>query len=457
MTGALSRKLVLASIVLISLPLLALNLYAARDVALPVTAVTLIEAVVLTLVFSYRLRKRVELLNRFAECLPDTKSVGGISQVYGEDELGELARTLNRIPPKIKDLRERLSLELGRREAILASMAEGVLAVDKSLRVTFCNGSFMETVGAHGRTIEGVPLVNVVRDPVLLKMLQETVGSGAAVKRRVQLLSALTEVRSFEVQTAPLSTGGAIAVLHDITDLDRLERTRKDFVINVSHELRTPLAAIRGYAETLLDGALEDHEHRRTFVEIILANGIRLHNIASDLLILSEMEAGRQMAPPTRFSVRDAVEAALLTIGSEAKVSEVKLVSGTIDDVEIVGYKIRLEQVLLNLLNNAVKFNRPNGEVRVEAVRTSDAHVSISISDTGIGIPSQDLPRIFERFYRVDKARSREIGGTGLGLSIVKHAVEQMKGSIGVESQIGKGSRFTLLLPTCESEKLLGL
>ncbi|MBI1982764.1 MAG: ATP-binding protein, partial [Acidobacteria bacterium] len=256
--------------------------------------------------------------------------------------------------------------------------------------------------------------------------------------------------RTFEVQAAPLAAEtrrGAIAILHDISDLERLERIRKDFVANVSHELRTPLTAIRGYAETLIEGALEDSENRRKFLEIIKAHAIRLNNIASDLLVLSELESGGPAPEPERVSLRAAVEAALRAVEAEAGLRGVKVVCAKLDDLAILGDKIRLEQALINLLDNAVKFNRPGGEVRVEAARAAPDKARIAIADNGIGIPSEHLARIFERFYRVDKARSREVGGTGLGLSIVKHIVERMNGTVEVESQVGKGSTFTVVLP----------
>jgi two-component system phosphate regulon sensor histidine kinase PhoR len=240
---------------------------------------------------------------------------------------------------------------------------------------------------------------------------------------------------------------GGIAILHDITDLERLERVRKDFVANVSHELRTPLTAIRGYTETLLEGALEDHENNRKFLEVIKTHAIRLNSIASDLLALSELESGKATAEQTRVSVRAAIEAALRTVEAEAQGRRVKLLRGRMEDVEVLGERVHLEQALVNLLDNAVKFNRPDGEVRVEVTRTEDDEVCVTIADNGIGIASTDLPRLFERFYRVDKARSREVGGTGLGLSIVKHIVERMHGRVAVESQLGKGSVFTILLP----------
>jgi two-component system phosphate regulon sensor histidine kinase PhoR len=290
-------------------------------------------------------------------------------------------------------------------------------------------------------------LLELVRDPALIEIMTDVLASGERMERRLTLPAA--DQHSFEVLAGPLagaSTPGALAILHDVTELERLERVRKDFVANVSHELRTPLAAIRGYAETLLDGALEDHVNNRRFVEIIEAQATRLTNIASDLLTISELESNNAARVPKPISIRSALESALRTVESGARLRGVRLLCEKLDDAQVLGNELQLEQVFVNLLDNAVKFNRLNGEVHVEA-HSSDETVQIAISDTGIGIPSEDLPRVFERFYRVDKARSREMGGTGLGLSIVKHVMEQMGGTVTVDSRLGEGSRFTLAMP----------
>jgi two-component system phosphate regulon sensor histidine kinase PhoR len=365
-----------------------------------------------------------------------------------DDELGLLARSLSRIAPQMEELVNRLSTELTRREAILASMTEAVLAVDARLNVTFCNNAFAEVIGDHG-TSEGVPLIKIVRDPVLFQILKGVVDSGETIRQRLQLSAA--DTRSYDVYAAPLtstSSRGAIAILHDVTPTERLERVKRDFIANVSHEIRTPLATICGYAETLLEGGLEDEENRRRFVEIIQANGVRLNNIAADLLILSELESGRPGAQPGPISLSDVLSNAIRAIEPAANLMGVQLRTDPIPDLQLLGYGIRLEQAVLNLLANAVKFNKQNGEVHVEVIkRSGDRQVEIRISDTGVGIPADDLSRIFERFYRVDKARSRQVGGTGLGLSIVKHAIEQMNGTISVESELGKGSTFIVTLP----------
>lgn len=407
-------------------------------------------AMVIAYAFSERFTARVRQLQSFAEHLVETRAAQDIKPAT-DDELGALARSLNRMAAQLRDSIERVSLESARREAILSGMVEGVLAVDQEMRITFYNESFARVIGASGAIRERTPLLEVVRDAGLLDMLSEVLISDKPQKRRLELSAA--EGHSFEVQAAPLSASsrrGAIAVLHDITDLERLERVRKDFVANVSHELRTPLTAIRGYAETLLEGALEDPANNRKFLEIIKAQAARLNNIASDLLVLSELESGKS-AEQERLSVPSVLESALHTVESEARVREVQIICSHVENVCVVGSKIRLEQALVNLLDNAIKFNRESGQVRVEVMRAPDGHVRITVADTGIGIPSDDLSRIFERFYRVDKARSRAVGGTGLGLSIVKHVLERMNGKISVSSELGRGSVFSITLPSCNS------
>jgi two-component system phosphate regulon sensor histidine kinase PhoR len=292
-------------------------------------------------------------------------------------------------------------------------------------------------------------LVQVARDHALHEMFAAVFAEGQPLQQRL-ILSAST--RSFEVQVAPLAGDpqrGAIAMLYDITGLERLERVRKDFVANVSHELRTPLAAICGYAETLIEGGLEDPANSRPFVSIILAKARQLTNIVQDLLILSSLESAK---PPVAepISLQQSIQSALRTVEPMAKTRGISLVCESFQDMEVLGYEIRLEQVWVNLLENAIKFNRPEGEVRVDVARDPERAL-VRVCDTGSGIPSRDLPRIFERFYRVDKARSRATGGTGLGLAIVKHAVEQMGGSVSVESHLGQGSVFTVALPPFEN------
>lgn len=407
--------------------------------SLVAAAVALIVAFFVSRAFSRRIRS----IQAFAQELVNTE-YSGMLPSQPDDELGSVARSLRSMAEQFRHMLAAQAEELARRKALLAAMVEGVLAVDRDLRVTFCNTSFASAVNAREPLAERIPLVKVVRDPELRELLQRVIATGEPARRRLTPVAA--EGRVFDVQGAPVAAG-AIAVLHDITELKRLERVRRDFVANISHELRTPLATILGYTETLLDGALEDPANNRKFLEIIHRNTLRLGDMASDLLALSELETEQQPQPAEKISVREVALAAIGEIENQAVARNVDLFAGAIEDLYVMGEPFRLKQALVNLLDNGVRFNRSGGEVRLDAVQVGN-QIRIQVSDKGIGIPFHELSRIFERFYCVDKARSRDTGGTGLGLAIVKHVAEKMGGTVGVESTLGKGSVFTLQFPS---------
>jgi two-component system phosphate regulon sensor histidine kinase PhoR len=407
-------------------------------------------AFLIALAFAYVIARnvtaRVRRIEAYATELVNADYSETLS-VEGDDELGSVARSLRAMADHFRQMLARLAQESVRREAILSDMVEGVLAVDHNLRITFYNDAFARAVHARTRSSEGLSLLQMVRDPELRKLLSDVIESQTTARQRISPLHADGHI--FEVQAAPLKEQGkvgAIATFHDITELERLERVRKDFVANISHELRTPLAAIQGYTETLLDGALEDPANNRKFLEIIAAHTMRLTNLASDLLMLSEIEAERAPIPGERLSAVELAQSALQMVESQARERHVRAFVGEAQDVYISGQKARLERALANLLLNGINYNYAGGEVRID-IRRADATVQISVSDDGIGIAPADIARIFERFYRVDKARSRQTGGTGLGLSIVRNTVERAGGSVSVESELDKGAVFTLSFP----------
>ena len=388
---------------------------------------------------------RIQQQRRFVEGVLENPSAE-VKLPSGDDELGALSRTLRDIHPKIQELDRQARSELALRELILSNMAEGILAVDKDMRITFGNDTFVDYCGASSGPLKtGQHVLTVVRAPEFLELLSEAIRTGQPQQARMEL--AINRGLRCEVSARPFSAAGAIAVVRDVTELERLERARRDFVTNISHELRTPLAAIQGYAETLLEGGLSPESFEGKSVATIHRHAVRLGNVAADLLTLSEIEAGSTLEEARPFSIDGVIGPALRAVEAESQIRQVLLVRMGSADALVLGHRKRLEQALINLLDNGIRFNRPGGEVRVETFAPGDGTAHIIVTDTGIGIPSEHLSRIFERFYRVDKARSRETGGTGLGLSIVKHAVEEMKGVIQVESQIGKGTRFTILLP----------
>lgn len=400
--------------------------------------------------FTRSLTRRIHRIQLAAEDLAEGRFTGNPPPLLdtGRDELGALAASLHRMAGNLLEMVELVRAESARREAILSSMREGVLAVDSSLRITFCNEAFLQAVAAKQPPEEGTPLEQVSPDPALLEPLWQVLEQGETVRGKISFPS--TPGRSYELYAKPLELNrqkGALAILHDVTEIERLERVRRDFVANVSHELRTPLTAIRGYAETLLDGAIDDAEHNRRFLEVIRSNAIRLTNIASDLLVLSELEQHRAAQEPAeRVPLQPVIDSVIRTVESAARIRQIAIQAEPAD-LAVRGLRFRLEQALVNLVDNAVKFSPPGSTVRIECNRTGEGLVEIHVIDNGIGIPEADLPRIFERFYRVDKARSRDAGGTGLGLSIVKHIAELYGGSVRVKSRLGEGSTFTLSFP----------
>ncbi len=449
-------KLVLAWVMLMTgvpLTLVLLNdditpgraLDAAVKLAL-VLAVVGAAGLILTYAVSARWAARTKLLEEYAAGLPNTQNP---LPEGGPAELQMLAKAMRAMANRVNEVVDRANLELARRETILACMAEGVLSVDKQMRVNFCNDAFAAAFGTRTESSEGRSLYELVREPALREILERVVTNGAPEKDLLRLPSAAG--RWFEARALPLGhepRRGAVIALHDVTDIQHQEQMRKDFVADVSHELRTPLAAIRGYAETLLDGGLEDEQNNRRFVEIIFSHAVRLNNIASDLLVISELDNKSAPSPPVEtVALLDVVRTALTTVEKSAAERGIRVNADNCLPCYVQGVRFRLEQVMVNLLDNAVKFNRPDGEVVVECLPVNQKLIRISVADSGIGIPNDDVKRIFERFYRVDKSRSRPAGGTGLGLPIVKEVVERMGGTVSVESTLGRGSKFTVLLP----------
>jgi two-component system, OmpR family, phosphate regulon sensor histidine kinase PhoR len=374
----------------------------------------------------------------------------------GDDVLGKLERN---VVAMADSLRRQLRLaqdDANKLEATLGGMVEGVLVIDRSGTVHLSNQRSQQLLGVGDASLVGRLLIDINRDPELHDLVRTVLSTTdpTPVSREITLHqpSELT----LGVTASPIAGGHAedglyILVFGDITDLKKLEATRRDFVANVSHELRTPLTAIRGYAETLLAGSIEDPELARRFVAVIERHSERLSRLTDDLLTLSDLELGRASLHPEAIDVEEAVAAAVDIIRDKAKQKGIALVTTMAADLPKVWADAdRIEQVLLNLLDNAVKYTLPDGKVSVVArsvSRPAGTEVELSVADSGVGIPSQDIPRLTERFYRVDKARSRELGGTGLGLAIVKHIVQLHGGSLHIDSELGKGTTVRVGLP----------
>ncbi len=362
------------------------------------------------------------------------------------DEVGTLGGVLNQMKADLKAKVEELEAERKEAAAILEGMVEGVVAFDLEGRVLFANRAAGRFLGFEPAAVPGKPFLEVCRLPELHTFSKTVIAEGRETHKELSGFTPGEQV--WEVVGVPLPGGGGgprggLMVLHDVTENKRLERLRQDFVANVSHEMKTPLTAIRGFAETLLEGALEDQANRGGFVERIKAQAERLDSLIDDTLSLARIERGEVPLNPEKLEWEGLVKRIGETFRKAIAERKISFETRCEPNLPIVqGDANLLEQAIGNLVDNAIKYNRPEGKVLLTVIRSGKNGVRVQVEDTGIGIPKEDLPRVFERFYRVDKARSRDLGGTGLGLSIVKHIVERHGGRVGCESEGGKGSRF---------------
>ncbi|HXC62667.1 MAG TPA: ATP-binding protein [Nitrospiria bacterium] len=371
-------------------------------------------------------------------------------RITAHDELAELGGVLNQMASALEAEMWEITEDRARLAAILSGMVEGVMVLDRQGRILMINIAMERMFRLKGDLIVGKTFIEVLRHHQLNEFIQTTLKTPA--NRSVEIMIQTPEERVFTVQASTAaetqeSSPVAVFVFHDVTELKRLEHVRKDFVANVSHELRTPLTSIKGYLEALVDGAKDDPQKCLQFLEVAQQHADQLNNLITDLLQLSQIESGRYEWKRERINPGNLIGKAieLMRPMAEKKHQSLTISSGS-SLPPITGDTDRLTQVLINLLENAVKYTPEGGKIEVEARRNGDS-MEIIVNDTGLGIPKKDLPRIFERFYRADRARSRELGGTGLGLSIVKHIVEAHGGGVQAESEPGKGSKFTIVLP----------
>jgi two-component system phosphate regulon sensor histidine kinase PhoR len=371
--------------------------------------------------------------------------------VRSPDEIGVLGRALNALAARLREKVQDLEEEQAKTRAILESMVEGVIAVDGHDRIVVMNERARAIFELGAARAERKPFLEVIRNADLHRIFREsrTAASGTTIRRELRLSTPVD--RMLAVHAAPLRLAGAetgvVMVVNDVTALRRLEQVRTEFIANVSHELRTPLTAIHGYLETLLAGALDEPENARKFLEIVFRHTERLGRLVNDLTDLSNIELGKVTLSLEPVPLYEVVDSVLAIIGPRARSGQVTLGVDLPRDLPPVhADRDRLAQILINLVDNAVKYTPAGGRATVSAWVTEPGTVEIAVADTGVGIPPADLPRITERFYRVDRARSRELGGTGLGLAIVKHLVIAHGGDLRIESEPGRRTtvRFTL-------------
>ncbi|HUK53618.1 MAG TPA: ATP-binding protein [Candidatus Binatia bacterium] len=415
----------------------------------------LVAAVVWRRQADLRSRREIETLRQAIERLGagDFQPVASFLFPSG---VGPLARALADASARLGAEFSRLSSERDFSAAVLAGMTEGVAVVDAAERILFANQAFAEAVGALEASAAGRPLLEVARHSALIAAAHAALAGQGQMQAEVEF--GTVRPRTFSLTAAPVTpqgreARGAVLVLHDVTEIRRLERVRRDFVANVSHELRTPLTTIQGFAETLLGGALDDRNANLKFLAIIRDHAARLGRLTDDLLKLSAIEGGSMTFRLEPVSVPALVDHCIEAVSLKARARGLEISREVPENLPFVrGDSLRLEEVLKNLLENAIQYTPPPGSICVRAAAEPGA-VVLCVEDTGIGILSTEQERIFERFYRVDAARSRELGGTGLGLSIAKHIVEAHQGRLWVESELGHGSRFYVSLAVFPAEK----
>jgi len=330
---------------------------------------------------------------------------------------------------------------------ILETLREGVLVVRQDTRILASNAAAYNAFARRNGALEEKRLSEVIRDFSLHEAFRRALQSGETSDIELEIPG--IEKRKYDVHIAPIqldNINGAIGFFHDITQIEHLEKVRQEFLSNISHELRTPLTSIMAFVETLEDGAIEDKENNQRFLSVIRKNAQRMHHLIDDILELSTIETGKINLELKQTNLAAHVEEVFTNLSTKANDRRIKLINEVPDDVRVFADVVRLEQMLTNLIDNAIKFNRAKGSVTVSCTENGTKDI-ISVADTGEGISGEHQTRIFERFYRTDRARSREIGGTGLGLAIVKHLARLHGGEVSVASTLTKGTIFSIELP----------
>jgi two-component system phosphate regulon sensor histidine kinase PhoR len=407
-------------------------------------------AAIISLVVSYRITRPLEEMRK-----------GAIRFAYGDlhhriyvsesHEIGTLAETINQMAAQLEERIQTVTRQRNELEAVLTSMTEAVVIVDQEERVIRCNQAAGRIFGFNPETIGDRSIQELIRNASIQRFVRKIFESDTPVEDVIALNASnerFLHTYGTLLQEATDQTPVALLVFHDITRLKQLENIRREFVANVSHELKTPITSIEGFIETLQEGAINDPENAAKFLKIIERNAHRLNAIIEDLLTLSkiEQEEEEKQILLREGSIKDVLNAAVMVCANTAQEKHVTVEVQCPDEIRACMNRDLLVQAVVNLLDNAIKYSDPESFVNVSAVQ-SDHEVVLAVEDSGCGIPKEHLPRIFERFYRVDKARSRKIGGTGLGLAIVKHIANAHRGCATVESIPGQGSRFSIIIP----------
>lgn len=382
-------------------------------------------------------------------------SMGNYSKQVGiksKDEIGQLSETFNDMAAKLEKTVADLIDKNVKVDSIMDSMTNGIIAVDTHYRVILINSIASEIFGLkYGPGLLGINILELIRNNQVNVFLKETIEKNSSTINDIIIGS--PDEKVLRIHTNPIKSkdpgranSGGLAFIQDITKIKKLEQIRTEFVSNVTHELKTPLTSIRGFIETLRSGAINDKEVAEKFLEIIDIEAERLYMLINDILQLSEIETKQKDSNIASYNLKSIIEETLSIMLGTAEKKNITLDFEADENLNIVANRDRIKQMIINLVDNAIKYNVENGKVGIRANKC-EGKITISVKDTGIGISKEHLPRLFERFYRVDKGRSRDMGGTGLGLSIVKHIVNLYSGDIKVNSEPGKGTEFIIRLP----------
>ncbi len=367
-----------------------------------------------------------------------------------KDELGDLADHLNHMSGELQNKISEILQDQNELKAILSSMVEGVLVIDKDERIVLLNWPVYEMLDLRSKDTVGRHYWEVIRNEEINSLLKEAITQKKSLKKEIMIIAPSESHFSMQVSCVFTDRGvlsAVVSVFHDISELKKLAKLRSEFVANASHELKTPLTTIKGFVETLKDGAIHNEQKAQKFLDIIAKHTQRLEELVGDLLSLSAIESKEVKLDFAKVQIAAVLESVVNLAKERWDTSQYKIILDVSQNFPAVSLdRSRMEQAFLNLLDNAIKFTPAGGVITISAYQ-ENGFSRIDFKDTGIGIEPEHIPRIFERFYRVDKGRSRELGGTGLGLSIVKHIVQAHQGKVLVQSEVGKGSVFSIFLP----------
>ncbi|MCK4309731.1 MAG: HAMP domain-containing protein, partial [Candidatus Atribacteria bacterium] len=434
----------------LSLPLTEVNenISSLHKIIILATAIALIIASIISLIISLTITRPLQEMTKVSQKI----SKGDFSkklEFRSQDEIGQLALSLNQMSEDLENKIKVISEDKDKMKVVLSSVIEGIVAIDKEGRIILFNHALENMIDCSFDRVLGKFHWEIIRNNQLNELLKETLQKGQTFTREITLFSPQEKI--FHASANPLTeknkVWGAVVVLNDITEIKKLEKMRSEFVANVSHELRTPLTSIQGFIETLKEGAINDPEKAQYFLAIIEKQSNRLNNLIEELLQLSKIESQEIAMNLQSIDLRDLIDRTISEFKKKIEQKDHKIKINISPQLPLVkADPEQIEVVFRNLLDNAVKYTPDGGEIYILALEKAE-NIYIEVADNGIGISAEHLSRLFERFYRANKDRSRKLGGTGLGLAIVKHIVQAHKGTIGVESKPGKGSKFFFTLP----------